>query len=90
MAATAMALVRAFTDADQAWAYHTQVCADQRELYGCNTCAELNQTLSTAKRAMQADPAAAALYAAPQMEAERKAWYREVFRPLADSFHDDY
>lgn len=89
-AKTALALCRAYTQADNDWLMHTQVCPDQREEVGCKTCEDLNETLSAARRALNADPAAVAVYESDALRAERRAWSREVFRPWADAQEEDY
>ena len=86
-----VARVAAYTDADQSWALHTQVCDDQQERYDCRSCRTHNDERYAAKHAMEADPAAVEFFASDHQRDERRRWSREVFRPLADSqAHLDY
>lgn len=85
-------LVNAFTQADQAMAYHTQVCFDQQERYECSECRTLSDERYAARKAMDANAEAVALYDSEEQREQRRFWSREVFRPLSDrmSREDDY
>jgi hypothetical protein len=72
---TAEELVSEYEEADRDWYYHTQTCFDQRDEGLCNQCPQISIVQSNAKRAMNANPEAKALYNSPQEKAKRKEWW---------------
>jgi hypothetical protein len=54
-------LVDAFDDVEMERSEHWMACPDQRELYGCRTCARIADAHHAARKAMEASPEAIAI-----------------------------